>query len=334
MGIPLRLRSLANSVTACIVLLSTMLVTPDAARAQMLIGPTAPIIYNFSGLEPANNGEKTKFTPAHIISMRSVGALTLYQGRPPHNTVAPDPWQKLNRFTFKVNNTTDRYFLVPLARGYRKITTKKMRKAFRNFLNNLNTPVVLANDLLQGEFKRAGNTSARFIINSAIGLGGLADPAAQIGLIDHDEDFGQTLAVWGVPSGPYLVLPFLGPTTVRDSLGQAMDGFFLSPLNYIRTPAAQKARLSRTGFTILALREPLIEPLEDIERNSLDFYASFRSFYLQARRRDILNGETIPETLPDIGDGFDEFDDFDDFDNEDNSNDGPASQTSQEGGKL
>ena len=233
--------------------------------------------------------------------------------QPAHRTRAPDRLEGLNRLVFRANNISDKYIIVPLARGYRKVTTNKMRKALRNFLDNLDTPVTLVNDLLQGQFGRAAKTGGRFVINSAIGFGGVADPAAKLGIEDHSEDFGQTLAVWGVPSGPYLVLPFFGPSTLRDGFGLGIDSFFFSPLNYIRTGAAQKARLSRSGATLLALREPLIEPLEDIEKNSLDYYSSFRSFFLQARRREILNGKTAIEDLPNI-DEYDEFDTFDDFD--------------------
>ena len=289
---------------------------PDRMQTQTAL-PGTSITF---GHQPVilSSGSNAFLQPEVVI----VGTVAYAQDRKPqpaHRTVANDPFEKLNRVTFGLNNTLDRYLLVPISKGYRKVTTKKMRKALRNFLNNGSSSITFVNDILQFRFGRAAKTGSRFIINSALGFGGMADPATRLGIPDHTEDFGQTLAVWGVPSGPYLVVPLNGPSTLRDSIGQTLDGIFFSPLNYIRTGAAQKARLSRTGATIIALREPLIEPLEDIEKNSLDYYASFRSFYLQARRREILNGETIPEELPDIGDGFDEFDDFDDFDDFDSA---------------
>ncbi len=258
--------------------------------------------------------------------------------QPSHRTNAPDTvFQDLNRFVFSVNNKADKFLIKPIAKGYRKVTHKKMRKALRNFLHHIDTPVVLLNDLLQFEFQRAAETSGRFMINSLIGFGGVADPAGKLGIPYHNEDFGQTLAVWGAPSGPYVVLPFLGPSTVRDALGLGVEGFFFHPINYIRTGAAQKARTIRTPSSIIAFREPLIEPLEDIERNSLDYYASFRSFYLQNRRNEILNGRSNIEDLPNLeyddegdDDPFAAFDDLDDFDDADRANSQTQSQNTQE----
>lgn len=221
---------------------------------------------------------------------------------------AVDPWEGFNRKMFGVNNAIDGVLLVPAAQLYRAVTFKKQRKGIRNFLDNLKTPVVLINDLLQGEFKRAGNTAGRFVINTTVGFGGMGDPAERIGIPQHGEDFGQTLAVWGVDSGPYMVLPVFGPSTLRDGFGAGV-GVAMDPATWIRTDAASLFRYSRAGVTGVAIREPLIEPLEEIKANSLDHYASFRSFYLQSRKREIANGRTNFDDLPDIGD-FDEFDDL------------------------
>lgn len=219
-----------------------------------------------------------------------------------------DPWEGFNRKMFAVNNVFDEALLVPLSKAYRATTHKKQRKGIRNFLANLRTPVIFANDLLQGEFKRAGDTAGRFVINSTIGFGGMGDPAERIGIEQHSEDFGQTLAVWGVDSGPYLFLPFFGPSTLRDGFGAAVDTG-LDPLFYYRTDPAAYAKYARAGMTAVSVREPLIEPLQDIKENSLDYYASFRSFYLQSRKREIANGRIEYDDLPDIGD-FEEFDDL------------------------
>ena len=220
-----------------------------------------------------------------------------------------DPWEGFNRKMFAVNDSLDRHVMLPAAKGYRAVTHKKQRKGIRNFLANLRTPVILVNDLLQGEFGRAGDTLGRFVINSTVGFGGMGDPAERLGLAQHSEDFGQTLAVWGVDSGPYLVLPFLGPTTVRDGLGKGVD-MTADPAFWITTTPATYYSISRGGTGVVSGREALIDPLEGIRADSLDYYASVRSFYLQSRKNEIENGRTDYEDLPDIGD-FEEFDDLD-----------------------
>ncbi len=219
-----------------------------------------------------------------------------------------DPWEGFNRKMFSVNNAIDGAVLVPAAKIYRATTHKKQRKGLRNLLANARMPGILINDLLQGEFKRASQTAGRFVVNTTIGFGGMGDPAERIGIPQHSEDFGQTLAVWGVSSGPYLFMPLLGPSTVRGGVG-AIGDVALDPAVWIRTDAASFARYSRAGATGLALREPLIEPLQDIKDNSLDYYASIRSFYTQSRKREIANGRTNYDDLPDIGD-FEEFDEL------------------------
>lgn len=219
-----------------------------------------------------------------------------------------DPWEGFNRKMFAFNNTMDRAVMVPAAKAYRKVTVKKQRKGLRNLLANARTPIILVNDLLQGEFKRAGETASRFVINSTVGFGGMGDPAGRMGIPKHGEDFGQTLAVWGIDSGPYLYLPILGPSTLRDGFGYGVD-VVTDPIFWVRTDAAKMTLYARFGATALSTREPLIEPLAEIEANSLDYYASIRSFYLQSRKREIENGRTNFDDLPDIGD-FEEFDEL------------------------
>ncbi|WP_375201067.1 MlaA family lipoprotein [Hyphococcus sp.] len=220
----------------------------------------------------------------------------------------PDPWEGFNRKMFAFNDGLDRKIMTPTAKAYRAVTHKKQRKGFRNFLANLRTPVIFVNDLLQGEPKRAGETLGRFFINSTIGFGGMGDPAERMGIAQHSEDFGQTLAVWGVDSGPYMVLPFLGPSTMRDGFGAGVD-LTLDPGFWIATDTARYLQWSKAGAGVITSREPLIEPLDGIRADSLDFYASIRSFYLQSRKREINNGRTTYEDLPDIGD-FEEFDEL------------------------
>jgi len=219
-----------------------------------------------------------------------------------------DPWEPFNRRMFAVHNALDNAILVPAAKGYRAVTTKRSRRSVRRFLANARSPIIFGNDLLQGEFKRAGKTLGRFLFNTTLGLGGFLDPASRMGLEGHNEDFGQTLAVWGAPSGPYLFLPLFGPTTIRDGVGFAADRAF-DPLTYYNQSPYGAIRGGRLGVNALSQRERVIEALDQIEENSLDYYASFRSFYAQSRKREIANGRTDLDELPDIGD----FEDFDDL---------------------
>lgn len=218
---------------------------------------------------------------------------------------ATDPWEGFNRKIFGFNDAVDDVFFVPAAKAYRATTPKAGRRGIRRFLANLGSPSTFVNDILQGEFGRAGKTLSRFAINSTIGAGGFADPAGQMGIEGHSEDFGQTLAVWGVGSGPYLVLPFLGPSSPRDAFG-AVAEIGLQPLTYVRTPPANYARVSLAGTNLLSARENVLDPLAEIEAKSLDYYSSFRSFYTQARAREIRNGVADYDALPD-------FDDFDEI---------------------
>lgn len=226
----------------------------------------------------------------------------------PADGAVSDPWEGFNRSMFAVNDTLDGALIVPAAKAYRAVTHKKQRKGIRNFLANARSPIIFVNDILQGEFKRAGNTMGRFVVNTTIGFGGMGDPAERMGVPQHSEDFGQTLAVWGVPSGPYLVLPFLGPSSVRDGFGRGVDTA-MDPLTWLNTDAANLTGYTQTGMEILTAREPLIEPLAQIEENSLDYYSSVRSFYLQSRQNAIANGRTDFEDLPDIGE-FEEFEEL------------------------
>ena len=227
------------------------------------------------------------------------------------NTADEDPWEGFNRAMFSANTFVDDNLITPISLIYRATTPKRGRRGLRRFLANLRAPVTLINDVLQGEFGRAGETAARFFINSTIGAGGFADPASALGVPAHTEDFGQTLAVWGVGPGPYIVFPLLGPSTARDLTGAGVQVFF-DPHFYFRSPPANVARFTRAGVGGIATRETVVEPLAEMRANSLDYYAALRSFYLQSREREILNGATNFEDLPDIGD-FDDLDDFDDI---------------------
>lgn len=219
-----------------------------------------------------------------------------------------DPFEGFNRAVYSANNVFDEGLLVPAAKGYRAVTTPGLRKCLRNFLDNAESPVTFVNDILQGKPRRAGETFARFFANSTVGVGGCIDVAAKWGTPPHSEDFGQTLAVWGVGSGPYMYLPLFGPSTLRDGVGRIMDTA-ADPLFWIQTNPADLARYSRAGATALAFREPAIEAVDQLKEKSLDPYASFRSFYVQSREREIRDGVEDYDDLPDIG-AFEELDEI------------------------
>ncbi len=207
-----------------------------------------------------------------------------------------DPLEDINRPFFEVNLAVDRYLFRPVARAY-LATPDLARNRVSSFLNNLRSPVILANDLLQGEMSRTGATFGRFMINTVFGLGGLFDLADAMGLPGHQEDFGQTLASYGVGPGPYLVLPFFGPSNARDAFGTIVQTA-VDPTSLLIPTAA---RIPFTAVSAVDARSRTIDETEALEETSLDFYAAVRSLYNQNREFEILNGRPAPEALPDIG---------------------------------
>jgi phospholipid-binding lipoprotein MlaA len=204
----------------------------------------------------------------------------------------------VNRAIFDFNMFLDGLLLEPLAELYRFLLPQEARDSIRNFLRNLATPVTLANDLMQGEMDRAGNTTARFLVNTTIGVGGLFDIAEIQGYPYHSEDFGQTMAVHGVDDGFYLVLPILGPSSARDATGRVVD-IFLDPLTYVADNNDWDGlNMSRAIVGGIDARERNIETLNELERDSVDFYARIRSLYYQTRRKEISNGEDEIPYLP------------------------------------
>lgn len=215
-----------------------------------------------------------------------------------------DPLEPFNRAMFAVNETLDMFLLRPAAEIYRGVLPVPVRSGVRNFVNNVEAPVTLANDLLQGQWERAGVTATRFSINSTAGLLGVLDPASELGYEWHDEDFGQSLAIWGVEEGPYLVLPLLGPRPPRDALGWVGDQF-LDPLTYVFWGSDSATPYALAGADLTDFRSRNIERLDEIERSSLDFYVSIRSMYRQQRNFEIANrqvsGKEVSPLVPPAG---------------------------------
>lgn len=220
---------------------------------------------------------------------------------------ANDPYERMNRKFFNFNNKLDSAIIRPASSGYRSIMPKPVRRGIRNFLNNFESPAIFTNDVLQWEWQRAGITFSRFLINSTIGIGGLIDVAKSGDLERHHEDFGQTLGSYGAGEGAYLVLPLYGPAPPRDLAGLVIDQAF-NPLTYFNGTDVAIASATLTMFDLIDFRAENIENIDNIERTSLDYYATVRSIYRQNRRSEIANGEELLEDLPDFDLDMDEFD--------------------------
>lgn len=210
-----------------------------------------------------------------------------------------DPFEKQNRSMLRTNQWLDRNLVYPSAVAYAAVVPPKARDRVHDFLMNLDLPVTFANDLLQGEFDRAGKSFYRFGVNSTLGVGGLWDVATGFGVPNHYEDFGQTLAVWGVPDGAYLMLPMFGPSNPRDAFGRVAD-FYLDPFTYVHMKQHIWWQAARTYGSYLDLRARNLQTLTGIERGSLDYYASVRSLYRQSRQKEISNGRVDLNDVPDF----------------------------------
>jgi len=218
-------------------------------------------------------------------------------------TVGPDPedpYEDFNRQMFAFNEGLDQAVLSPVAHGYRAVTNEPVREGVGNFASNLNEPVTFVNHVLQGKLPDAGATFGRFVINTTVGIAGIFDPASSMGIQRTKEDFGQTLGTWGVDSGPYLVLPFIGPTNPRDLTGIGGD-IALNPLNYPEFENDDAIRLGVMALGGINAREGAIETIDELN-NQVDPYTTVRRLYGRTRAADIgipysepNNAEEVPE---------------------------------------
>jgi phospholipid-binding lipoprotein MlaA len=213
-----------------------------------------------------------------------------------------DPYEETNRAVFRFNNDLYHAVLIPAAKVYRTVLPSPLRMAVHNFLQYLNGPDIFANDVLQARPDLATNTFGRFVINTTLGVGGLLDIASSVGVPYHTNDFGITLATWGAYSGPYLILPVLGPSNPREVVGMAADSFG-DPGDYVAAQHgylwAAFARQAVAGVDTLARN---VDSLEDIEKTSLDYYATIRSLYWQRRAAEIRHENSkLPNPSPVTG---------------------------------
>ena len=209
------------------------------------------------------------------------------------NGDARDPLEGFNRGVYKFNQTADEYVFNPIGRGYNAVTPAVVDEGVTNFFSNLGEIANFANNLLQMDFDGAANTVVRFMMNSTIGIGGFFDVARE-GVPPEREDFGQTLAYWGVGSGPYLVLPFLGPSTVRDTTGRVADTF-MNPITYIESDTAQYG-LVALGF--IDLKSDLLTTGDLVSEAALDEYEFVKNAYFERRRNQIEDNEDGTSTYP------------------------------------
>ncbi|MDP7651110.1 MAG: VacJ family lipoprotein [Rhodospirillales bacterium] len=212
-----------------------------------------------------------------------------------------DPLEGINRAVLGFNDVVDFLILKPVANVYGFITPDAAKRSVQKAIRNLNAPVILANDLLQFEIGDAAVTTARFVVNSTVGILGLFEAADEIGLDYHPADFGQTLYAYGSGPGPYLVLPLLGPSTLRDGIGIGVDTFF-DPFTYVLD---FETRMMILGGKAVVRREELLEPLDELRAGAIDYYAALRSAYFQNRAVELRKGQ-----LPDSSEVDDMFDSF------------------------
>jgi phospholipid-binding lipoprotein MlaA len=228
-----------------------------------------------------------------ICALSLCGCVTL----PPNSPRSPqDPWESWNRGVYRVNDKLDRAVAKPVTRAYVKVVPRPLRIGVSNFFTNLNTPTVMINDALQGKFLAAATDLGRFLFNSTVGIGGLLDPATAAGLDKNDEDFGQTLGKWGVHAGPFLELPLLGPSDLRDAPARAVDAY-TNPQAYVHNIVI---KYPLYGLYLVDTREHLLS-LDDTINKAFDPYAFVRDAYLQRRAYLISDGKVNEAPLEDPG---------------------------------
>lgn len=226
-----------------------------------------------------------------LLSRILFASFAAFTALPAQASQESDPWEGFNRTIFVFNDTLDRYLLRPVAIGYDTLMPSPLQSGFSNFFGNLQEVRTIANGLFQAKFAQAGLDSTRFLVNSTVGMAGFIDIGSRIGLEEHDEDFGQTLGYWGVGPGPYLMLPLLGPSTVRDAAGKIPDYYNYSPYNEIEEDS------DRFGLYALDVVDTRARLLEAEKLVAGDRYSFFREAYLQRRAYLVRDGVMDDEFL-------------------------------------
>jgi phospholipid-binding lipoprotein MlaA len=206
-----------------------------------------------------------------------------------------DPLEPFNRKMFWINQKLDHNAALPAAVFYKSSVPGDVRDGVHNVLSNIGMPISFANDVLQGQFRRAGNAAARFAINTTVGVLGVMDRASDMGFPLQQEDFGQTMAVYGMPGGPYVVVPLLGATLPRDAVGRIFVDHYFSPLSYFDYSGHYYVSIGERVFSTVDGRARAIDEVRDIERNSVDQYAAMRDAFLK-HRQDQIDNRTPADT--------------------------------------
>ncbi len=244
------------------------------------------------------------------VSILSLGACTTVNNKQYNSQEIADPIEPVNRAIFGFNDFIDKALLAPIAKIYKAVLPFPVRETVRSFIRNLKTPITLANNILQGDIEAAGNTLTRFTINSTLGMCGLFDVAHGYGFEYQEEDFGQTLAKWGAKDGFYLVLPILGPSSLRDTAGLAVDGF-ADPVRIVTNNTDNDwIYYTKSALEGVDTRSRLIEALDDLRNNNLDYYAAVRSAYSQ-KRISLINNKN-PKHLTGNGSSYEDYEDYED----------------------
>jgi len=228
-----------------------------------------------------------------LLTLLCVGCAT-----PPGTKRDPrDPFERVNRGTYAFNDALDRAVLRPVAKGYRTVTPQVVRTGVSNFFSNLEQPTIIISELLQAKFQMALADTGRFVLNTIVGLGGILDPATAAGLPKNDEDLGQAFGRWGIRSGPYLVVPFFGPYTVRDAVGSVGE-IYTNPVHYIDDDAV---RYGLRAVDVVDTRASLLDADRAL-REAFDPYSFVRNAYLQRRDYLVSDGAITPTLDEDLED--------------------------------
>ncbi len=216
-----------------------------------------------------------------------------------------DPWEGPNRGLYRFSMGVDRAVIAPVIHGYVRVVPHPLRTAIRNAINNLDEPRIAGNDILQGRLKHAGEAGARFVVNSTLGIAGFLDPMADAGIRRHDSDFGQTLGRYGAGTGPYVFVPFIGPSNIRDGIGRIVDAVG-DPVGWATGGLNTTFGQVRDGVYVLQARVDIDGQLTGLERDFTDPYATLRSAYAQNRAFKVqeargLAGAPAVQDLPDFG---------------------------------
>jgi phospholipid-binding lipoprotein MlaA len=222
--------------------------------------------------------KKLRLAAISLLALALLGCATV----PPSERNPRDPWQRMNRATYRFDLGFYKRILIPVVTNYVRVTPHPIQAGVHNFVGNLFYPTVIVNALLQGKVLPFARDLGRLVVNTTVGIGGLFDPASRLGLTPEDRDFGQTFGKWGVPMGPYLVLPFLGPSDVRDALGLVPDYTVASPLDYGHYPGQLAIRLGVDGLDVLNTGVELLPELQ-LDLKAYDPYGFARNAYLQER---------------------------------------------------